>query len=137
MRGRTKLLIAVLVVAVGHALFRDDIRQAWDNFHVKLPEYAPQKGEARKLAQNVSPDRFSSYYHADQGTRTFGIPFEWFVALEQPTIPWLLFNAADPFRDQAYLDRYGFIPDPTNTPIDGIVLPIGFARGAAKKPDPS
>jgi hypothetical protein len=49
------------------------------------------------------------------------------MALEQPTIPWLLFNDAGPFSDPAYLDRYGFIAD---TIIPGkTALPIGFAEG--------
>jgi hypothetical protein len=130
MRGRTKIVIVALVAIVGYAYFSDDIKQVWSDFHVKLPEYAQSKGPPRKLEQNVSKETLSWFYHADQGTRTFGIPFEWFVALEQPTIPWLIFNAADPFRDQTYLDRYGFIPDPDSKPIvDQIVLPIGFARG--------
>src|SRR3954451_7303374 len=102
MRGRTKLLIAVLVVLVGHALFRDDVKQTWNDFHVKLPEYPAPKGEPRKLAQNVDQKDIDKFYHTDQGTRTFGIPFEWFAVLEQPTVPfpWLFFNTADPFRDQ-------------------------------------
>src|SRR6202043_2074915 len=104
MRGRTKIVIVALVAIVGYTYFSDDIKQAWSDFHVKLPEYAQSKGPPRKLEQNVSKEDLSWFYHADQGARTFGIPFEWFVPLEQPTIPWLIFNAADPFRDQTYLD---------------------------------
>ena len=49
------------------------------------------------------------------------------MALEQPTIPWLLFTKVGLFSDTAYLDRYGFIPD---TIIPGKkALPIGFAQG--------
>ena len=49
------------------------------------------------------------------------------MALEQPTIPWLVFNKVDDFSETAYLDRYGFIPD---TIIPGKkALPIGFAKG--------
>ena len=49
------------------------------------------------------------------------------MALEQPTIPWLIFNKVDDFSETAYLDRYGFIPD---TIIPGKkALPIGFAQG--------
>ena len=70
------------------------------------------------------------FYHADQGTRTFGIPYEWFLALEKPVIPWLIFTDAGPFNDPAYLDRYGFIPDnilPDKK--DEKQMPIGFAKG--------
>ena len=49
------------------------------------------------------------------------------MALEQPTISWLLFTKVGLFSDTAYLDRYGFIPD---TIIPGKkALPIGFAKG--------
>ena len=59
------------------------------------------------------------YHRADQGTVTFGIPYEWFVALEQPT-PTL--GEAPLLSDKAYLDRFGFIPGTSP-------LPVGFARG--------
>ena len=49
------------------------------------------------------------------------------MALEQPTIPWLVFTKVGHFSDTAYLDRYGFIPD---TVIPGKkALPIGLAEG--------
>ena len=49
------------------------------------------------------------------------------MALEQPTIPWLILTKVDGFSESAYLDRYGFIPD---TIIPGKkALPIGFAKG--------
>ena len=114
------------MVGAVYAAFKDDITQLWDNLHVKLAEY-PQPKKTVWLEQNVSREKLGWFYHADQGTRTFGIPYEWFIALEQPTIPWLIFTSVDFFREQPYLDRYGFIPD---TPVrDQIVLPIGFARG--------
>jgi RoxA-like, cytochrome c-like len=120
------IAVAALVVGAVYAAFKDDITQLWDNLHVKLAEY-PQPKKTVWLEQNVSREKLGWFYHADQGTRTFGIPYEWFIALEQPTIPWLIFTSVDFFREQPYLDRYGFIPD---TPVrDQIVLPIGFARG--------
>ena len=126
MRGRTKIVIAALVAAAGYAAFKDDIAQLWDNLHVKIAEY-PQPKKTVWLDQGISKEKLSWFYHADQGTRTFGIPYEWFMALEQPTIPWLIFTEAGPFSDPAYLDRYGFIPD---TIIPGKkALPIGFAQG--------
>ena len=105
-----KIVIAALVAVAGYAYFKDDITQLWDDLHVKLAEY-PQPKKTVWLKQNVSREKLGWFYHADQGTRTFGIPYEWFMALEQPTIPWLIFTSVDPFRDQPYLDRYGFIPD--------------------------
>lgn len=126
MRGRTiaTIIVAAVIAGGAYAAFKDDIAQLRDNLHVKLAEY-PQPKKTIWLEQNVDRDRLGWFYHEDQGTRTFGIPYEWFIALEQPTIPWLVFTSVDLFREQSYLDRYGFIPD---TPVTGkIVLPIGFA----------
>ena len=97
-------------------LLKDDITTLWDNLHVKLAEY-PQPKKTIWLDQNVSKERLGWFYHTDQGTRTFGIPYEWFIELEQPTIPWLVFTSVDLLRDTAYLDRYGFIPE-TSSPAD-------------------
>jgi mono/diheme cytochrome c family protein len=132
MRRKAIIILGVLAVA-GVAYFKDDITQLWDNFHVKIAEY-PRPKKTVWLDQNVSKDRLSWFYHTDQGTRTFGIPYEWFMALEQPTVPPLIFTSVDLLSDPAYLDRYGFIPD---TIIPGKkALPIGFAQGGAMS-DPS
>jgi hypothetical protein len=126
MRSRTKIVIAVLVAAVGaYACFKDTITQFWDGLHVKLAEY-PAPKNTKWLNQNVSDKDIGWFYHADQGTRTFGIPYEWFMALEQPSLTAMLWSAG-PFSDPAYLDRYGFISDP----FDKKALPIGFAHGDA------
>ena len=128
MRGRTiaKIIVAAVIVGGAYVAFKDDITSLWDNLHVKVAEY-PQPKKTVWLEQNVSRERLDWFYHADQGTRTFGIPYQWFIALEQPTIPWLVFTSVDLLREQPYLDRYGFIPE---KPVAGqIVLPIGFAKG--------
>ena len=124
MRGRTKIVIAALVAAGVYATFRDDIAQIWDAFHVKVAEY-PQPKKTVWLEQNVSREQLNWFYHADQGTRTLNIPYEWFMKLEQPTIPWAIFTSVAPFKDPIYLDRYGFIPVPEQKDV----LPIGFAHG--------
>ena len=124
MRGRTKIVIAALVAAGVYVAFKDDITQIWEALHVKVAEY-PQPKKTVWLEQNVSREQLNWFYHADQGTRTLGIPHEWFMKLEQPTIPWLIFTTVAPFRDPAYLDRFGFIPVPEQKDV----LPIGFAHG--------
>lgn len=128
MRGKkiAKIVFGALVIGGAYLTFKDDIAELWANLHVKIAEYpAPKK--TVWLDQGISKDKLSWFYHADQGTRTFGFPYEWFMALEQPTIPWFVFNKVDDFSESAYLDRYGFIPD---TVIPGKkALPIGFARG--------
>ena len=94
-------------------------------FSVVLPEY-PAIGKTVWLDQHWSTEQRNWFHHADQGTQTFGIPYEWFIALEQPlgsTTP------SGMLSDPVYLDRYGFIPD--NTDPGNAQLPIGFAHGGA------
>jgi mono/diheme cytochrome c family protein len=128
MRGKriAKIVIALAVVGIGYAAFKDDIAKLWQDFHVKIVEH-PTPKKTVWLDQGIAKEKLSWFYHADQGTRTFGFPYEWFMALEQPTISWLLFTEVGLFSDTAYLDRYGFIAD---TIIPGKkALPIGFAQG--------
>jgi mono/diheme cytochrome c family protein len=128
MRGKriAKIVIALAIVGIGYAAFKDDIAKLWQDFHVKTVEH-PTPKKTVWLDQGIAKEKLSWFYHADQGTRTFGFPYEWFMALEQPTLPWLLFTEVGLFSDAAYLDRYGFIAD---TIIPGKkALPIGFAQG--------
>jgi mono/diheme cytochrome c family protein len=119
-------VIALAIVGIAYSAFKDDIAKLWQDFHVKLVEH-PTPKKTVWLDQGIAKEKLSWFYHADQGTRTFGFPYEWLMALEQPTIPWLLFTEVDLFSDTAYLERYGFIPD---TIIPGKkALPIGFAQG--------
>jgi processive rubber oxygenase RoxA-like protein len=125
-KGIVKIVIALAIVGGAYVAFKDDIANLWNNLHVKIAEY-PEPKKTVWLDQGIAKEKLSWFYHADQGTRTFGFPYEWFMALEQPTIPWLIFNKVDDFSETAYLDRYGFIPD---TIIPGKkALPIGFAKG--------
>jgi hypothetical protein len=99
------------------------LQKTFGELRVELPEYQP----ARKfvwLEQNWSGDQRHWYYHANQGTLTFGIPYEWFIALEQPVISLAEFGR---LSDPVYLDRFGFIPG--NAEASGSDLPVGFARG--------
>ena len=91
--------------------------------HVKVAEY-PQPKKTVWLEQNVSREQLNWFYHADQGTRTLNIPYEWFMTLEQPTIPWLIFTSVAPFKDPIYLDRYGFIPVPEQKVCFRSALPM-------------
>ena len=56
------------------------------------------------------------FHHAEQGTNTFGMPAEWFKALEQPT---LSLSTVGLFSDQDYLARFGFIKSPISVDRDG------------------
>jgi mono/diheme cytochrome c family protein len=108
---------AILVIAIvfGAKYFRD-------NFTVEAPNYRPMT-KAVWLDQHWSAEQRAWFHHADQGTQTFGIPYEWFIALEQPS---LSLSAPGLLSDSAYLDRYGFIPDTSPGKPE---LPVGFAHG--------
>src|ERR1700719_2783871 len=126
MKRNTKIIIGALVliavtgsVAYGVKVFRDKL-------NVSLPDYPPVE-KSVWLNQNWQPKARDWYHHANQGTLTFGIPYEWFVALEQPV---LSLRAAGLLSDSTYLDRYGFIPNSTEIEkSEDNVLPVGFAHG--------
>src|SRR5918999_4925136 len=71
-------VLLVVVAIVGFRLYRDRLT-------VSLPDYPPVK-EAMWLKQGWEPDQRTWFHHGDQGTQTLNIPYEWFVALEQPRI---------------------------------------------------
>lgn len=108
--------IAVIMVGLGG-------KRVYDNFTVELPKYPPID-KVVWLDQNWTAEQRDWFHHADQGTQTFGIPYEWFIALEQPS---LSLSAPGLLSDPAYLDRSGFIPSSANPGKPE--LPIGFAHG--------
>jgi hypothetical protein len=117
-------LITLIAVFALLALFAAGIKFYRQNFTVTIPQYAAMEAKPVWLDQQWTPQQRDWFHHADQGTQTFGIPYEWFIALEQPA---LSLSSPGLFDDTAYLDRYGFIPawaDPGNSD-----LPIGFAHG--------
>ncbi len=74
------------------------------------------------LPQNWTEDQRHRYYHTAQGSEL--LPYAWFLALEQPRFT---INGAPPFKDDSYLQGFGFIPDSAHEQNpDG--LPVGFAR---------
>ncbi|GGO78263.1 hypothetical protein GCM10011348_09770 [Marinobacterium nitratireducens] len=64
------------------------------------------------------------FHHVSQGTATLPIPFEWFMALEQPGVN--LFGAGELVSSPDYLARLGFIPGKINR-FNQSGLPVGFA----------
>jgi hypothetical protein len=72
--------------------------------------------ESRWLDQNWSDAERFWFHHATQGTSTLPVPYNWFIALEQPQL-WL-FGEAPLMKDSDYLRRFGFIPSPASLDAD-------------------
>jgi mono/diheme cytochrome c family protein len=125
MKRNAKILVGAVVLVAAGVVF--GLKVYRDKLTVSLPDYSPI-GKAVWLDQNWDPKKRDWYHHADQGTLTFNIPYEWFIALEQPA---LSLTAVGLLSDANYLDRYGFIPSSAENSKHE--LPIGFARGAPMK----
>ena len=76
----------------------------------------PPVNEAHWLDQNWSTEDRHWFHHASQGTATFPVPYDWFIALEQPGLR--LFSRPGLLRDSGYLERFGFIPSPKSVNTD-------------------
>jgi hypothetical protein len=123
---KTSFAATVIVLAIVVFVFLGKwLHAQYGDLTVQVPMYPPIERVAW-LDQHWTPEQREWFHHADQGTQTFGIPYEWFVALEQPS---LSFAAPGLLSNPAYLDRYGFIPS-TNNP-GKLSLPIGFSHGGS------
>ena len=117
-RVQTIVGVAVAVIVVGAVI---GVRYALAMLSVPLPTFPPVE-KTVWLTKQWSPDKSAFYHHASQGSSTFGVPYEWFVALERPVVS---LSSPGLLADTDYLDRYGFIAsDSTTNP-----LPIGFEHG--------
>ena len=116
---KKKIGFAVLAIAILLVIVK---KYFYDKYTVQVPNY-PAVEKTVWLEQNWTSEQREWFHHADQGTQTFDIPYEWFIALEQPA---LFFTAPGLLSDPEYLDRFGFIADDT---IPGKPeLPVGFAH---------
>jgi mono/diheme cytochrome c family protein len=96
-----------------------------------LPDVPPTK-IAHWLDQNWSTEDRHWFHHASQGTATFPVPYDWFVALEQPGIR--LFGLPGLLKDSDYLERFGFIPSPKSVHTDESNLRRFGYSGSSKAP---
>jgi hypothetical protein len=76
----------------------------------------PRVKEAHWLDQNWSTEDRHWFHHATQGTATFPVPYDWFIALEQPGIHF--FTSVGLLKDGDYLERFGFVPSPKTVQAD-------------------
>lgn len=136
---RGALKVAALLLALGLALlvavaeFPDQVRAMLPQKGILvnlLPPPLPTVPETKAafwLEQNWSLKDRHWFHHASQGTATFPVPYEWFMALEQPRLH--LFSAPGMMTDGTYLERFGFIPSPQSIQTDATSLRrFGYAN---------
>jgi hypothetical protein len=123
--GRGALLIVALVGAaiVAIAEFPDQISKIAPPLAQLLPPPLPDRAPTKAaywLDQNWSTEDRHWFHHASQGTATFPVPYDWFVALEQPGIH--LLTQPGLLKDSEYLERFGFLPSPKSVHADQMSL---------------
>lgn len=76
--------------------------------------------------QNWTPEQWQWWYHISQGSGLETvIPYDWFLALEQPKLS--IFRPGAKLTELKYLAGFGFLPNQKNAyNPDG--LPVGFAK---------
>lgn len=120
------LIAAGLVTLVAVAEFPNQVRAMLPQQGILvnlLPPPLPKLPETKAaywLEQNWSLKDRHWFHHASQGTATFPVPYEWFMALEQPRLR--LFSQPGMMKDSAYLERFGFIPSPQSIQTDTTTL---------------
>jgi hypothetical protein len=97
---------------------------------IELPKSQTVDRKVLHLDQNWTEEQRQRFYHASQGTVL--MPAEWFLALEQPEIKFI--GSVGLFRDDAYLSRFGFLPDDVG-PHNPAGLPVGFSDDEVVMPD--
>ena len=139
LRFRWAFALTGLVVAIGLAAlvaiaeFPDQVRAALPPKGLLaqlLPPPLPTPPETTSaywLEQNWSLKDRHWFHHASHGTATFPVPYNWFVALEQPRLH--LVSKPGLMKDSAYLERFGFIPSPQTIQTDPVTLRrFGYAN---------
>jgi hypothetical protein len=132
--GLVALVLAVSLVAlVAVAEFPNEVRAILPQKGILaqlIPPPLPQLQETTAafwLEQNWSLKDRHWFHHASQGTATFPVPYDWFMALEQPRLH--LFSRPGMMKDSAYLERFGFIPSPQSIQTDTTTLRrFGYAN---------
>ena len=117
MKRRYVLLVLAALVLVGAVAVRSKLPE----ITVDLPTYK-RPAQLVRLEQNWTSDQRKTFHYTPQGTRL--MPYDWFMALEQPCFNPL---GCGMFADPAYLARFGFIPGEADPKLNPDGLPVGFA----------
>jgi hypothetical protein len=134
--GVVALAIAAFVIAIFE--FPDQVQKILPAKYAQLlPPPLPDRASAKSavwLDQNWSIDDRHWFHHVSQGTATFQVPYDWFVALEQPNLRF--FTQPGLLSDSAYLERFGFLPSPKSVHTDETSL-HRFGYSASSKAPPA
>jgi uncharacterized protein (DUF2235 family) len=114
-------VISVLALLAVFAVFASIVVIFTIRNSLEVPRIDRPK-EVAWLWQNWTDNQRHRYYHLAQGSEL--LPYAWFLALEQPRFT---INGAPLFKDDSYLQGFGFIPDYASEQNPD-VLPVGFAR---------
>src|SRR2546421_9546428 len=77
--------------------------------------------ELRYVEQGWTSSDRARYYYTPQGTSMKGLRYRWFTSLEVPIGKQL-------FADPNHLRAYGFLVDPSASPVNPDHLPVGFTH---------
>ena len=111
-------ILIVVVIVGGFYLYLSQ-----PQFRVEIPAYQNPPEQLIHADQGWTDDQRLHFHHTSQGTRL--IPYDWFMALEQPCLS--LFGC-DLFTDKTYLARFGFLVSQADPKLNPNALPVGFAR---------
>jgi hypothetical protein len=134
------LVASALAIMVAIAEFPDQLQKVLPAKLAQvlppaLPDLAPINS-AGWLDQNWSTEDRHWFHHASQGTATFPVPYDWFVALEQPGIR--LLGQPGLLKDSDYLERFGFLPSPKSVHTDEASLRrFGYSGSSDAKTEPA
>jgi len=118
---RRPSVVSVLALLIMAACFAIAVVLLFISHEFELPNFE-RPDAVVWLPQNWNNEQRNRYYHTPQGSEL--LPYAWFLALEQPRFS---IAGAPPFRNNSYLEKFGFIPDEiSDLNPDG--LPVGFAR---------
>ena len=128
------VVIAIVAVALSMAYFVPDklrkitleIKGITEIVAQVLPATLPAPSKIERaywLPQNWSWQQRYWFHHSSQGTTTIPVPYEWFLALEQPELSlW----SHKRLKDDDYLRRLGFIPSPSSKDFTGDAAQYGY-----------
>ncbi|HEV3165283.1 MAG TPA: cytochrome c, partial [Isosphaeraceae bacterium] len=121
---RTGLTLALLL-AGPFAAVAADVGPTRDAFVATVDPLGEPVQNVVYLNQGWAPSRSLEFYFTPQGSQI--IPYQWFLALEQP-------DSTTPFRDNQNILRFRYLPQlPDSKNPDG--LPVGFVGDSATNPN--